>query len=197
MAAADDEAHLGGDGDGGDGRLVAGEGGARRRTLGRLTDDGLGARVPVPEEDGAVLAARRHVAVGRDVALGAAQARDDAEVAVDDLHDLGRVGGEDAEAVVPEAARHQEAAVHRRQEAVGAQPHLLAEVVAQVPPRQVPALARHRRCTVQHETRRMQHATNAHSDEASLSPVSPPSPGSLVLQHTLLGLPLTQGSNPF
>lgn len=49
-----------------------------------------------------------------------------------DLRDLGRVGGEDAEAVVPEPAGQDEAAVHRHHEAGVAHADALTEVVAQV-----------------------------------------------------------------
>ena len=54
---------------------------------------GLRPRVPVPQEDGAVLRAGHDVAVRGDVALGPGQAGHDAVVAKDDLADLGRLGG--------------------------------------------------------------------------------------------------------
>ena len=54
-----------------------------------LAHDGLGPGVPVPEQDGAVLRAACDVAVAGDVALGPAEAGDDAVVTEDDLHDLG------------------------------------------------------------------------------------------------------------
>ena len=56
------------------------------------------------------------------------------------------IGGEDAEAVVPKSAGHQEAAVDGRDETVGTQPHFLGEIVTQVTPGQVAALIRHRCC---------------------------------------------------
>lgn len=68
--------------------LVASEGGARRRDF-ALAYDGLGARIPVPQQHRAVGRAGRDVAVRGDVALGAAQARHHSVVAVDDLHDFG------------------------------------------------------------------------------------------------------------
>ena len=89
-----DQPELGGDDDAGDGLVVAGEDGPRGGTV-ALADDGAGACVPVPEEDGAVLGAGGDVAVGGDVALGASQAGDDAVVAEHDLHDLGGLGRED------------------------------------------------------------------------------------------------------
>ena len=89
-----DQPELGGDDDAGDGLVVAGEDGPRGGTV-ALADDGAGACVPVPEEDGAVLGAGGDVAVGGDVALGASQAGDDTVVAEHDLHDLGGLGRED------------------------------------------------------------------------------------------------------
>ena len=52
------------------------------------------------------------------------------------------IRGEDAEAIVPESASHQETAVDSCDEAVGTLPHLLAEVIAQVPSGQVTTLIR-------------------------------------------------------
>lgn len=98
---------------------MAGEGGTRCGHL-PLAHNALRAGVPVPQEHGAVGRAGRNVAVGGDVALGPREARDDAKVAKDDLHDLGRLRGEDAETVVPEAAGDQETAVHGGHEAVAA-----------------------------------------------------------------------------
>ena len=50
------------------------------------------------------------------------------------LGDLGGVGAEHPEGVVPESAGEDEAAVHRHHEARVAHAHALAEVVAQVAP---------------------------------------------------------------
>ena len=103
----DDEAELRADDGAGDGVLVAGEDGARCGHL-ALAHDGLAARVPVPEQHGAVLAAGHDVAVARVVALGAGEAGHHAVVAEHDLTDLGGLGAVHAEAVVPEAARDHE-----------------------------------------------------------------------------------------
>lgn len=84
-----DETHLGGDGNGCDGRLVTRQRRPRRGALGRLPYDRLCPSVPVPQEDGAILRAGGDVAVGRDVALGPAQAGHDPKVTVDDLGDFG------------------------------------------------------------------------------------------------------------
>ena len=61
----------------------------RRRTLGRFADDGLGTRVPMPQENGAVFRAGRDVAVGCNVAFGSTEASDNAEMTVHDLRNFG------------------------------------------------------------------------------------------------------------
>lgn len=94
--------------------------------------DTLGTCVPVPEENGAVRGTGGYVAVGSDVALGPRQTRDHAKVAKDNLHDLGRLRGENPETVVPETACNQEATVHGGHEAVGPDFQHLAEVVAKM-----------------------------------------------------------------
>jgi hypothetical protein len=125
------EPQLGGDDDACDGLLVSRQGGPRRRHF-ALADDRLRPGVPVPQENRAVRGARRYVTVRRDVTLRSGQARYHAVVAEDDLHDLGCFGGEHPETVVPEAASDQEFAVDGGDEAVRADPEVLAEVVAEV-----------------------------------------------------------------
>lgn len=84
----DDEAELGGDEHGVERRGVPGERGARRRRV-ALAHHAAVARRPVPQQHGAVLRARRDVAVRRDVALGARHARHHAVVTEDYLNYLG------------------------------------------------------------------------------------------------------------
>lgn len=110
---------------------MTGQGGSGRWHL-SLAHNTLRARVPMPQQDGAIRRSRGDVTVGRDVALGPRQTGDDSKVAKDDLHDFRRLRGEDSETVVPEAAGDQEATVHRRNEAVGPNLQHLTEVVAQV-----------------------------------------------------------------
>lgn len=53
------------------------------------------------------------------------------------------VGGKDSETVVPEATGHQEAAIDCGDEAVGAHPHFLTEIVSQVAAGQETTLTGH------------------------------------------------------
>lgn len=99
-----------------------------------FADNRLGPRVPVPEEYGAVGRTGGDVAIRRDVALRPGKTSHHPVVSEYDLDDLGGLRGEDAEAVVPEAARDQEFAVHGGDEAVRSDLHVLAEIVAQVAP---------------------------------------------------------------
>lgn len=95
-------------------------------------DNALHPGVPMPEQNRAVLRPRGDVAVRGDVALRAGQARDHAVMPEDDLDDLGGLGREHPEGVVPEAASQDEPTVHRHHEAVGAHADLLAEIIAEM-----------------------------------------------------------------
>ena len=99
-----------------------------------LPHDGLAPRVPVPEQDGAVLTAGHDVAVAGVVALRPGQAGHDAPVAEDDLSDLGGLRGEDPEAVVPEPGRDDKPTVHGGHERVGSHLDLLGEIVSEMSP---------------------------------------------------------------
>ena len=99
-----------------------------------LPHDGLAPRVPVPEEDGAVLATRHDVAVAGVVTLGPGQAGDHAPVAEDDLSDLRCLSREDTETVVPESSRDDKPAVHGGHERVGSHFDLLGEIISEVSP---------------------------------------------------------------
>ena len=87
----------------------------------------------MPEEDGAVLAARHDVAVAGVVALGPGQAGHHAPVAEDDLSDLGCLRGEDPETVVPEPGSDYKPTVHGGNECVGSHLDLLGEIISEVP----------------------------------------------------------------
>ena len=88
----------------------------------------------MPEEDGAVLAAGHDVAVAGVVALGPGQAGHHPPVTEDDLRDLGRLGREDPEAVVPKSGSDNKPTVHGGHEGVGSHLDLLGEVVSEVSP---------------------------------------------------------------
>ena len=88
----------------------------------------------MPEEDSAVLTARHDVAVAGVVALRPGQAGHHAPVAEDDLSDLGRLGGEHPETVVPEPGSDHKPTVHRGHEGVGSHFDLLGEIISEMPP---------------------------------------------------------------
>ena len=92
----------------------------------------------MPEEDGAVLAAGHDVAVAGVVALGPGQAGHHPPVTEDDLRDLGRLGREDPEAVVPKSGSDHKPTVHGGHEGVGSHLDLLGEVVSEVSPGLLP-----------------------------------------------------------
>lgn len=131
----DDEAEFCGDEHAVDGRVVSRERHARRRTV-ALADDAAVPGRPMPEQHGAVLGAGRDVAVRGDVALGPANARHHAVVTEYYLHYFSSFSWEDPKAIIPEAGRDEELGVDGRHEAVGARADPLAEVVAELPPRQ-------------------------------------------------------------
>ena len=66
-------------------------------SVGPLPHDALVSGAPVPQEDGAVLRAGRHVEVGVHVVLGPRQASHHPVVTEHDLGDLGRVRGKHPE----------------------------------------------------------------------------------------------------
>lgn len=87
VRARDNQTQFGGYDDGCHGLLVTCESRARRWRL-ALADDGLCPGVPVPQEDGAVSASGRDIAVGGDIALAARQASDHSVVTEDNLDDF-------------------------------------------------------------------------------------------------------------
>lgn len=100
---------------------MAGQCGTWRRHL-TLADNALRPGVPVPQQNGAIGRTAGNVTVRCDVTFGPGQTGDDAKVTEDDLYDLGRIGGEDAETVVPETASEQETTVHGGDETIGTDP---------------------------------------------------------------------------
>ena len=110
-----------------------------------LPHDCLAPGIPVPEQDGAVLAAGHDVAVAGVVALRPGQAGHHPPVTEDDLSDLGRLRREDTEAVVPEAGSDNKSAVHGGHEGVGSHLDLLGEVVSEVSPGLLPGGVGHHR----------------------------------------------------
>ena len=99
-----------------------------------LAHDGLAPGVPVPEQDGAVLAAGHDVAVAGVVALRPGQAGHHAPVAEDDLSDLGRLRREHPETVVPEPGSDDKPTVHGGHEGVGSHFDLLGEIISEMSP---------------------------------------------------------------
>ena len=138
LAGADDQAELAADHHADDLTYVAGEYGARTGILvgldGRqvLVDDGRSHAVPDPDHDGGVARAGGHEAVAVLRHLRAAYARDQVVVGEHDLHDLGRVGAEHAEALVAEARRQYVPIVVGAYEVGGRELPLLVEVLAEL-----------------------------------------------------------------
>lgn len=115
LRSTDDQAELAADYHADDLSYVTGQNGARTRILvGRvdrrevLVDHVAFHAVPDPDHDGGVARAGCYKAVAVGGHLRAIDARDQIVVAVDDLNDFGRVGGEHAKALVEESRRQQE-----------------------------------------------------------------------------------------
>jgi len=97
----------------------------------------------MPKKYRAIFRAGYNVAVTCVVALTPGEAGDHPIVAKDDLGDLGGLGGEDAERVVPEPGSNHKPAVDSGNEAVRLHPNLLREVVPEMPPGLLARAVRH------------------------------------------------------